>query len=369
MASLRQHPRSPFWFAWFTLPDGRRTQRSTGVPVAGVHPSDLDPLKRALRETLGAEIAIPESAARGNEGLNTREARRLAQRIAAEFEQAGREARAKRLTEHRARSAIADLFALSNDETLPAGDNPEAPLFPDAHAARQRSQYGGTLSSQFHGILVAAGLAKARPHTSMGKGRDSRRNLGGMSFHCLRHTSTSLLKNAGVSDAVARDIIGHDSPAVSASYPTGSDSAPGAVASGTGAGAAVYDQPGAQGPADIENAGGLSPYGTMGQGGNAFEWVESASDGEYDSGSKFRALRGFSWNYDVAALMGVLGRVGDAVSDETITYGFRVAAVPAAVPEPMETAGALGVAALGFALWRRRGSRWPLSLLPFVRCA
>jgi len=103
-------------------------------------------------------------------------------------------------------------------ESLPAGDDPRAPLFPNACAARGRSQYGGTISNQFYGILVAAGLAKPRPHTNTGKGRDTKRELGGLSYHCLRHTATSLLKNAGVSDAVARDIIGHDSPAVSASY-------------------------------------------------------------------------------------------------------------------------------------------------------
>jgi len=32
MASLRKKDRSPFWFACYTLPDGRRTQRSTGTP-------------------------------------------------------------------------------------------------------------------------------------------------------------------------------------------------------------------------------------------------------------------------------------------------------------------------------------------------
>jgi hypothetical protein len=35
---------------------------------------------------------------------------------------------------------------------------------------------------------------------------------------------------------------------------------------------AVYGQ---AGPADVNNAGGLSAYGTMGQGGNAAEWTES----------------------------------------------------------------------------------------------
>ncbi|MBK8000440.1 MAG: tyrosine-type recombinase/integrase [Verrucomicrobia bacterium] len=39
-----------------------------------------------------------------------------------------------------------------------------------------------------------------------------------MSFHALRHTAVSLLKNAGVSDAVARDIAGHESVEVSARY-------------------------------------------------------------------------------------------------------------------------------------------------------
>jgi integrase len=103
-------------------------------------------------------------------------------------------------------------------ENLPASDVADAPLFPESFSARQRSQYGGTLSNRFYRILVSAGLAKPRTHQSTGKGRDAKRELGGLSFHCLRHTATSLLKNAGVSDAIARDIIGHDSPAVSANY-------------------------------------------------------------------------------------------------------------------------------------------------------
>jgi integrase len=103
-------------------------------------------------------------------------------------------------------------------ETLPAADDPRAPLFPKAYAARSRSHYGGTLSNQFHEILVAAGLAKDRPHTSIGKGRGAKRQPSVLSFHSLRHTATSLLKNAGVSDVVARDIIGHDSEAISRNY-------------------------------------------------------------------------------------------------------------------------------------------------------
>lgn len=103
-------------------------------------------------------------------------------------------------------------------EKLPASDDPDAPLFPEAFAARQRSHYGGTLSNQFQKILVDAKLAKTRPHINTGKGRSAKRAPSVLSFHSLRHTATSMLKNAGVSDAVTRDIIGHESAAVSQNY-------------------------------------------------------------------------------------------------------------------------------------------------------
>ena len=102
--------------------------------------------------------------------------------------------------------------------SIPSGDKPDEPLFPETYAARQRSQYGGTLSNQFYQVLVAAGLAKKRTHESQEKGRGVKRELNALSFHSLRHTATSLLKNAGVSDVVARDIIGHESEAVSRNY-------------------------------------------------------------------------------------------------------------------------------------------------------
>jgi integrase len=101
---------------------------------------------------------------------------------------------------------------------LPAGDNPNAPLFPKQYESKTRNPHGGPLSNQFYEILVAAGMAQTRTHKSKGKGRDSKRQLNEISFHSLRHTATSLLKNAGVSDVVARDIIGHESAAVSQNY-------------------------------------------------------------------------------------------------------------------------------------------------------
>jgi len=68
-------------------------------------------------------------------------------------------------------------------------------------------------------------------------------------------------------------------------YATGRNSAPTAVASGTGARTAVYSQPNSQGPADVDQAGGLSPYGVMGLGGNVREREESSFDLANSSGS------------------------------------------------------------------------------------
>lgn len=102
--------------------------------------------------------------------------------------------------------------------TMPAGDDPEAPLFPAASAIASKDTGDSRLSQQFHGILVAAGLAEKRSKEHTGKGRARRRAVNGLSFHSLRHTATSLLKNAGVSEAVAMDIIGHDSEAISRHY-------------------------------------------------------------------------------------------------------------------------------------------------------
>jgi integrase len=103
-------------------------------------------------------------------------------------------------------------------EYLPTSDDPAAPLFPRAYSTRQRNIPTGTLSNQFYRILVAAGLAETRTHESTGKGRSARRQQNELSFHCLRHTTTSLMKNAGISPAIVQEFIGHNSEAVSRHY-------------------------------------------------------------------------------------------------------------------------------------------------------
>jgi hypothetical protein len=130
-------------------------------------------------------------------------------------------------------------------------------------------------------------------------------------------------------------------------YPTASSSAPTPVASGTNAGSAVYNSV-ASVPAIVDSAGGLSPYGTMGQGGNVFEWTESAFAGTNSSSSEVRAVRGGLWLNSEDFLSSSL-RIDLVPSFEASSIGFRVASVP----EP-STYALLLMAGAGWLLWRRR---------------
>jgi integrase len=68
--------------------------------------------------------------------------------------------------------------------------------------------------------MVKAGMVPEKKHHASvnSVGRSGRRQLSQISFHSLRHTATSWMKNAGISAAIVQDIIGHESAAVSASY-------------------------------------------------------------------------------------------------------------------------------------------------------
>lgn len=107
---------------------------------------------------------------------------------------------------------------LSFIATMDAGDDPAAPLFPELCRLSQGLSGASRLSQQFHAILAAAGLATPQGKEETGRGHGFRRALNPLSFHSLRHTATSLLKNAGVSAVVAMDIIGHESEAISRHY-------------------------------------------------------------------------------------------------------------------------------------------------------
>jgi len=131
-------------------------------------------------------------------------------------------------------------------------------------------------------------------------------------------------------------------------FATGSDSLPTAVASGTAAGTAVHSQF-VGGPADITQAGGLSPYGTIGQGGNVFEWEETDFDLVNDSSSDARGRRGGSFADDAEFLNASL-RISGGPFSETFSTGFRVAST---IPEPTSLlVGAF--ASVGLLMRRRR---------------
>ena len=115
-------------------------------------------------------------------------------------------------------------------------------------------------------------------------------------------------------------------------YPTGSDTAPTPVSSGTTPGTVVAIQ--ATGgstvePADITLAGGLSAYGVMALGGNVWEYEETAFDLVNDGGAEDRGLRGGGWTTDNALLVSSSSRFLRVVStDGNANVGFRVVKIP-----------------------------------------
>ena len=131
-------------------------------------------------------------------------------------------------------------------------------------------------------------------------------------------------------------------------FPNGTNIAPTAVAGGTDANTAVYGQSASTGPADINNAGGLSAYGTMGQGGNVWEWNETAYDGINNTAGETRELRGGAWSSN-SGLLDASNRYFDFdPSFQDDGFGFRVAMVP----EP--STGLLVMLGLSGLLLRRR---------------
>jgi integrase len=103
-------------------------------------------------------------------------------------------------------------------ESLADNDNPVAPLHPKAFSTLQKDHRAASLSNQFVGLLAQAGLREAQTHKGRGIGRNAKRRASKLSFHSLRHTAVSLLKDAGVPQATVMELIGHNSEQMSALY-------------------------------------------------------------------------------------------------------------------------------------------------------
>lgn len=99
------------------------------------------------------------------------------------------------------------------------GVAPDAPLHPRAHAIVLAQGKTGHLSNQFADLLAKAGLREKKAHRKDGDGtRGKGSGSGSLSFHCLRHTAVSTLKEAGIPQAAVMELVGHDSEEMSQHY-------------------------------------------------------------------------------------------------------------------------------------------------------
>ena len=96
---------------------------------------------------------------------------------------------------------------------LKARQQSTGPLVPSLAGIRSAGRRG--LSAQFSRILDKAGIERGKRERKTGsKGQ----TWTGKTFHSLRHTTNSLLANAGVSPDVRRQILGHASDKMNARY-------------------------------------------------------------------------------------------------------------------------------------------------------
>ena len=144
-------------------------------------------------------------------------------------------------------------------------------------------------------------------------------------------------------------------------YANGSNTAPIAVLSGTTANTAVFTGNGVTptGPADLDQASGLSPYGVMGLGGNVVEWEENSFDLANSINSYAREGRGGNWS-NLAFYLSSASRYSELPSIGSSGRGFRVATLSSSgggqVPEP-STMVIFGLGAIGMAYRARRKSK------------
>lgn len=133
-------------------------------------------------------------------------------------------------------------------------------------------------------------------------------------------------------------------------YPTGPGFFPDGVdVAGDQTFDAVFNQSGGLAfetqPYDVTNAGVLSSYGTMAQGGNALEWEESPGDDRISifTPSASRGQRGGYWDSS-EFFLSKNNRRGESPDDRGTAYGFRVASVPE--PSGFSAAAIIAVAAM-----------------------
>ena len=116
-------------------------------------------------------------------------------------------------------------------------------------------------------------------------------------------------------------------------YPTGSDAIPDGIdfVGDPNFEAVFYEGGDNGGPNIITNVGLLSGYGTAGQGGNVFEWNETASDRINNSANEHRSIFGGSWTTQSNVLAAEYTGGGIIPTFDGAFLGLRIGSQ---VPEP-----------------------------------
>jgi integrase len=104
--------------------------------------------------------------------------------------------------------------------SLPTHGDVSAYLHPGAAVKVNRKGSSASLSQEFGELLERAGLRPAyqRPNGNETGPRSQRHRMNALSYHSLRHTAVSLLKDAGIAQATVQELVGHSSEQMSARY-------------------------------------------------------------------------------------------------------------------------------------------------------
>jgi integrase len=97
--------------------------------------------------------------------------------------------------------------------SLPSSDDPHGFLHPRAAEIFSRTNHAAALSNMFAELLKEAGLRSVK-----GASSSTRRRANELSFHSLRHNCVSMLKDAGIPQAVVQELVGHSNAQTNARY-------------------------------------------------------------------------------------------------------------------------------------------------------
>lgn len=147
-------------------------------------------------------------------------------------------------------------------------------------------------------------------------------------------------------------------------YATGNNTPPLPIASGAATNTAVFSNVAAA-PAPVNSAGGLSPNGTMGQGGNVVEWMETDSTRSNTVANAGRLIRGGAWDssdyyissegqFGIILPFGEFNLIGFRVASTSDVYNSLQLLAEAATKWPFDPATASN--------WATGGDGWSVDL-------